>query len=39
MAFGYTILVISVIGAGFLQLIRQIREDSIEFSEKSDNMS
>ena len=39
MEFGCAILVVSAVGAGFLQLLRKIREDSLEFSEKSDNIS
>ena len=39
MEFECAILLISVCGAGFLQLLRQIREESLEFLEKSDNLS
>ena len=39
MDFGCAILLISVLGAGLLRLLRQIREESLEFLEKSDNFS
>lgn len=39
MDFECAILLVSVCGAGFLQLLRQIREDSLDFYEKSDNLS
>ena len=39
MDFECAILLVSVCGAGLLQLLRQIREDSLEFFEKSDNIS
>ena len=38
MDFGYTILVIAVCGAGFLQLLRQMRREWTDFSEIKENL-
>ena len=38
MDFECAILLVAICGAGFLQLLRQVREDGLDFSEKSDNL-
>lgn len=38
MDFGCAILLLSVCGAGLLQLLRQVREEFGDISEKSDNL-
>ena len=38
MDFEWAILLLSVCGAGLMQLLRQIREESVNFIEKNDNL-
>ena len=39
MDFECAILLVAICGAGFLQLLRQVREDSLDFLKKSNNLS
>ena len=39
MDFECAILLVAICGAGFLQLLRLVREEDLDFSEKSNNLS